>query len=71
MLLSTAPMRLSLHAVSMHLLWAKTNWQNVQDEAAAGRETARQMVQTFRKEHTVPADTLKAYLADVATSGQV
>lgn len=61
------PTRLSLHAISRHLLGAKTNWQNVQEEALDGCDTARDMVAAHKKHHTVSVDMLKAYLGHLSS----
>ena len=60
------PTALNLHAISMHLLKAKTCWQNVLDEASGGNATARQVIQTYQKFRAVSVPTLMAYLADLA-----
>lgn len=67
MFLPETPERLSLHTISRHLLWAKTNWQNVQEEASDGCDTARDMVAAHKKHHTVSVDMLKAYLAHLSS----
>jgi hypothetical protein len=66
MLMPDMPSRLNLHTISRHLLGARTNWQNVQDEAREGCHMARDVIQAHEKHHTVPAQTLKAYLAHIA-----
>ncbi len=66
MVLPDIPARLCLHDVSMHLLGAKTSWQNVQDEAIGGGEAAHQVVQDFQEHRTVSVHSLRAYLAYVA-----
>ena len=66
MRLPDVPARLSLHAISMHLLWAKTSWQTVQEEAHEGCQRAHDVVQAHKKHHTVPVQTLRAYLAHIA-----
>lgn len=71
MLLPETPSRLSLHAISMHLLWAKTNWQNVQEEASDGCGAAQEMVLAHKKHHTVSVDMLKSYLAHLASSQKI
>jgi len=70
MILPEVPMRLSLHTVSMHLLGAKTNWQNVQDEATLGHQTAHGVVTDYQKHRTVSVQTLRAYLAFITTAPQ-
>ena len=65
MRLPDVPMRLNLHAISMHLLWAKTSWQNVQEEAHEGCPIAHDVIQAHKKHHTVPVQTLRAYLAHI------
>lgn len=67
MFLPETPARLSLHTISKHLLWAKTNWQNVQEEAYEGCDAARDMVAAHKKHHTVSVDMLKAYLAHLSS----
>ncbi|MBF0324525.1 hypothetical protein [Magnetospirillum moscoviense] len=51
----------------MHLLWAKTNWQNVQEEALDGCSAAQELVCAHKTHHTVSVDTLKSYLAHLAS----
>lgn len=66
MLMPDTPARLNLHTISRHLLGARTNWQNVQDEAASGCHMARDMIHSHQKHHTVSVQTLRAYLAHIA-----
>ena len=68
MRLPDVPMRLNLHAISMHLLWAKTSWQNVQEEAIEGCQMAHEVIQAHKKHHTVPVQTLRAYLTHIASN---
>lgn len=67
MYLPETPARLNLHAISRHLLGAKTNWQNVLEEASDGCGTARDMVAAYKKHHTVSVDMLKAHLAHLSS----
>jgi hypothetical protein len=67
MRLPDVPTRLNLHAISMHLLWAKTSWQNVQEEATEGCQMAHSVVHAHKTHHTVPVQTLRAYLAHIAS----
>jgi hypothetical protein len=52
----------------MHLLSAKTSWQNVQEEAIEGSQTAHEVIQAHKKHHTVPVQTLRDYLTHLASS---
>lgn len=71
MYIPETPQRLSLHTISRHLLGAKTNWQNVLEEASDGCDTARDMVAAHKKHHTVSVDMLKAYLAHLSSRQNV
>jgi len=65
MFMPDVPSRLNLNTISRHLLGARTNWQNVQDEAAEGCHMARDMIHSHAKHHTVSVQTLRAYLAHI------
>jgi hypothetical protein len=67
MLLPETPSRLNLNTISRHLLGARTNWQNVQDEAREGCHMARDVIHSHERHHTVSVQTLRAYLAHIAT----
>jgi hypothetical protein len=68
MRLPDIPTRLNLQTISLHLLWAKTSWQNVQDEANEGCPIAHDVIQSHKTYHTVSVQTLRAYLSHIASS---